>query len=491
MKQTRLSTRLVWITLLTLLMGVGIVVNYFLLSQNRVLLLERENAVEQQVAILYQSIKNNMLTGTATNARSLFRDLKTVPGINEIVLFRANGQEAFSDNTTVEQVNQALGGEYFRPAPVQGAYITDTSEPLRQAVRSRTQQTLEEQEGGIRLLVYYVPLLNGPACQRCHNPALSLDPDVRGVLRVVTSMGDVDRQLQRNVLVAALIWVGIVAALTLILLASLERVVLRPLRAIGSVVEQVTQGNLEARVVLPRHDEIGLLGQQINRMIQGLRERFKLSKFVSQATLEVVSSEEALALGGEKLVRAVLFSDIRGFTAYAEQHDPQEVLDVLNRYLQVQAAVILQYQGDVDQFIGDQVFGVFRGVTMAQDALGAALTIREAVSALASQEGLPLRVGIGLHLGPLVEGNLGVLGEVQRLQRTVIGDTVNVGARLCAVAEAGEILMSETLREVLGTQVLTGSPRVIQIKGKTQPVTVYPVLGWASLQEEKHDSGSG
>lgn len=159
-----------------------------------------------------------------------------------------------------------------------------------------------------------------------------------------------------------------------------------------------------------------------------------LSKFVSQAPLEVVSSEEALALGGEKLVRAVLFSDIRGFTAYAEQHDPQEVLDVLNRYLQVQAAVILQYQGDVDQFIGDQVFGVFRGVTMA---------------------------------------------------------TVNVGARLCAVAEAGEILMSETLREALGTQVLTGSPRVIQIKGKTQPVTVYPVLGWASLQEEKHDSGSG
>lgn len=79
---------------------------------------------------------------------------------------------------------------------------------------------------------------------------------------------------------------------------------------------------------------------------------------------------------------------------------------------------------------------------------------------------------------------------MERLQRTVIGDTVNVGARLCAVAEAGEILMSETLREVLGPQVLTGVPRVIQIKGKAQPMTVYPVLGWASLQEQRHGSGS-
>ncbi len=480
MQRSSLRVRLLWLTLLTLLMGVGVVVSYFLLAQNRVLLQERENAVQQQLAVLVQSIKNNMLTGTATNARSLFRDLKTVPGINEITLFRADGKEAFSDNQTVELVNRTLGADYFQPAPAATSYLTDTSAALLQAVASKTQQIQQVRADEARLLTYYVPLLNGPACQHCHVPALSPNPDVRGVLRVVTSMGDVERQIQRNTLSASLIWVGIVAGLTVILITNLERVVLRPLRLIGSVVDEVSQGNLEVIVTLATQDEIGMLGQQINRMIQGLRERFKLSMFVSRATLEAVSTEDTLALGGEKRVRAVLFSDIRGFTAYAEQHDPQVVLEVLNRYLQVQAAQILAYQGDVDQFIGDQVFGVFRGPTMAEDALRAALAIRAAVSTLAFQEGLPLRVGIGVHIGPLVEGNLGVSGEVRRLQRTVIGDTVNVGARLCAVAEADQILISETFYQQVRTLVQVDAPRIIQVKGKTQPLTVYPVLGWAT-----------
>jgi adenylate cyclase len=494
-----LTFKVLTLTLITVLIGVGLVVSYFLTTQNRDLLREREAGVAQQTEILHESIKNNMLVGTASIARGLLSDLKEVQSIREIAVFRANGIEAFSDNETIELVNQALGAEPSAPsepqepqvneysdaqsadsgtAPSQAAPLVDQSELLYAAVRTLSRQisTYDMEDG--RELVYYVPLRNeSPACTKCHSVALSPDPNVRGVIRITSSLGDVDRQIRQNTLASLGIWVAIVAILTIAISFSLDRLVLKPIKVIGEVAGEVERGNLEAQVRVRSRDEIGHLADQINHMIVGLNERLKLTKFVSQATLQQVVSGSELALGGEKYQLTVLFSDMRDFTTYAEQHDPQDVIKVLNLYMQRQAGIILKAGGDVDQFVGDEILGVFRSETMVEDAVRAALDIRAAVNDLNATQELNIHVGIGIHTGLMIEGNIGAQGDIERLQRTVIGDAVNVGSRICDVASPDEILLSQAAYDLVRAKSRVGTARTVQVKGKSQPLTVYPVLG--------------
>jgi len=477
-----LTFKVLALTLITVLIGVGLVVSYFLITQNRDLLREREAGAAQQTEILHESIKNNMLVGTAPIARGLLSDLKKVQSIREIALFRANGIEAFSDNETIRLVNQALGAEPSVPSEPQESdadveYLTDQSALFQAAVRTQSRQISTYGTTGGRELVYYVPLENeSPACTRCHSAALSPDPNVRGVIRITTSLGDVDRKIRQNTLASVGIWVGIVAILTVAISFSLDKLVLKPIKVIGEVAGEVERGNLEAKVQVRSKDEIGHLADQINHMIVGLNERLKLTKFVSQATLQQVVSGSELALGGEKCQLTVLFCDIRGFTTYAEQHDPQDVIKVLNLYMQRQAGIILRAGGDVDQFVGDEILGVFRSETMAEDAVRAALDIRAAVNGLNISQELNIHVGIGIHTGLMIEGNIGAQGDIERLQRTVIGDAVNVGSRICDVAFPDEILLSQATYDLVRAKSWVGTARTVQVKGKSQPLTVYPVL---------------
>lgn len=462
--------------------------------------------------MLYESIKNNMLVGTAPIARGLLNDLKQVRTIREITLFRANGQEAFSDDSTIRTVNALMGREVFTttfsvparpssattpgetygygesytyPANTPAPQVTPTLLPtdftveqsalFMDTVRTQARQAVIHTRAGERELVYYVPLKNEAACQKCHSPELSPDPDVRGVIRVTTSLSDVDRRIRQNTMILVAIWAVVVALLTILVIQGMRRLVLTPLRNIGAVAGQVEQGNLDARVTVTSEDEIGTLGRQINRMIEGLRERLKLTKFVSRATLEQVVSDAPLALGGEKRTQTVLFSDIRGFTMFAEQRDPQDVIATLNTYMQRQAGIILNVGGDVDQFVGDEILGVFSGATMAEDAIRAALDIVVAIETLNATQQLDIHVGVGIHTGPMIAGNIGALGDVERLQRTVIGDAVNTGARICSVAERGEILISQDTYALVADKVTVATPRTVTVKGKSQPVTVYPV----------------
>jgi adenylate cyclase len=478
-----LTFKVLALTLITVLIGVGLVVSYFLTSQNRDLLREREAGVAQQTEILHESIKNNMLVGTASIARGLLSDLKEIQSIREIAVFRANGIEAFFDNETIELVNQALGAEPSGPSEPQESdantgYLIDQSELFQAAVRTQSRQISTYDTADGRELVYYVPLRNeSPACTKCHSVALSPDPNVRGVIRITTSLGDVDRQIRQNTLASLGIWVAIVAILTIAISFSLDRLVLKPIKVIGEVAEEVERGNLEAQVQVQSRDEIGHLADQINHMIVGLNERLKLTKFVSQATLEQIVSGSELALGGEKYRLTVLFSDMRGFTSYAEQHDPQDVIKVLNLYMQRQAGIILKAGGDVDQFVGDEILGVFGSETMAEDAVRAALDIRAAVNDLNATQELDIHVGIGIHTGLMIEGNIGAQGDIERLQRTVIGDAVNVGSRICDVASPDEVLLSQAAYDLVRAKSTVGTARTVQVKGKSQPLTVYPVLG--------------
>ncbi len=212
-----------------------------------------------------------------------------------------------------------------------------------------------------------------------------------------------------------------------------------------------------------------------------LREQF--SRYVSpQAAAEILAHPEGLALAGQKRQVTILFADIRGFTGYAEKAEPTEVVALLNRYLDRMTSGVLANRGCLDKFIGDAVMAVFGapvpGDDHALEALKAALAMREEIrrlrEELAAEGRTPLEIGIGIHTGEAVVGNV---GSQTRTEYTAVGDAVNVAARLEGQAGPGQILVSEATRRLLPAAFAEGLAfeplGPVAIKGKALPVEVY------------------
>jgi adenylate cyclase len=171
----------------------------------------------------------------------------------------------------------------------------------------------------------------------------------------------------------------------------------------------------------------------------------------------------------------VLFVDVRGFTALAERLPPAEVAERLNRFYALAAKAIFDYDGTLDKLVGDQVMAFFGAPLYAKDhparAVQVAVKILEGTNNLA--QGDSLHVGAGIATGEAFVGNVGG-GDVT--DYTVIGDTVNVAARLQGAAAAGEVLMSEeTYRQVAGG-FPDLPPRDIELKGKSEPVRARAIV---------------
>ncbi|MGH9382482.1 MAG: adenylate/guanylate cyclase domain-containing protein [Thermoanaerobaculia bacterium] len=254
----------------------------------------------------------------------------------------------------------------------------------------------------------------------------------------------------------------------------------RPILAIGEAAVEVGKGNFKTRVTTVRtRDEIGELAGRINDMIAQLGERFQLLKFVSGGTLDAIREArgEGIRLGGESVHVTALFADIRGYTAFAEGHDPGVVVDVLNHYFQSLADLVVAHHGDIDKFVGDQIMAVFRGGEMAGNAVACALEFQRAMVGLGEQyPNADLEIGVGINAGEVV---MGAMGSRERMDYTVLGDNVNLAARLCAHAGAGQILASDSVyaaaRHVDSFAFEALEP--IRVKGKSQPIPVYAVRG--------------
>ncbi|MFQ3682034.1 adenylate/guanylate cyclase domain-containing protein [Roseiflexus sp.] len=165
--------------------------------------------------------------------------------------------------------------------------------------------------------------------------------------------------------------------------------------------------------------------------------------------------------------RAVLFMDIRGFTRWSEARSPETVVNLLNNYYQVAESILTRHNATKFKFSADEVIAVF---PTAESALPAVLELRASVHQLLS--GYHLGAGIGLHIGPLVEG---LLGGVDIKFYDVIGDTVNTAKRIESAAHPGEVLISESIRNIIGQTLPIGIKREITVKGKESPLTVYPL----------------
>jgi len=194
---------------------------------------------------------------------------------------------------------------------------------------------------------------------------------------------------------------------------------------------------------------------------------------------DLMKDPDSVVLGGTRQTATMLFADIRGFTELSERLMPEEVVELLNRYLAPVVNVIFANNGLLDKFYGDGIMAVFGAPIPAEDdarrAVTAARQILEQVHLLNAQPGVtwPLSVSIGLATGDVVAGHI---GSERRLEYTVIGDAVNLASRLQAIAEPNQILADEgTFNKIKG--LLTTTRRMARIKGKAAPISVYELHG--------------
>jgi class 3 adenylate cyclase len=217
---------------------------------------------------------------------------------------------------------------------------------------------------------------------------------------------------------------------------------------------------------------MGLSSLTARRYLEQLRETSKRLKTYSEWLLgqQLLSRlvEDPASLSLRRQERAVLFMDIRGFTAWCEKGTPEAVVQMLNRYYHGAETALLEYGAIKFKFAADEVLAVFADVGRAASA---ALALQTRMQPLLSE--FALDAGIGLHVGTLVEGLLGSMGMKFY---DVIGDTVNTAKRIESAAAGGEVLVSEAARRQLPAAFACGEAREVAVKGKEAPLRVFPLL---------------
>jgi adenylate cyclase len=204
-------------------------------------------------------------------------------------------------------------------------------------------------------------------------------------------------------------------------------------------------------------------------------------RYVPPAVIErLLDDPSALNLGGQRQQITSLFADLRGFTNFSRQHDPETLVDVLNRYLAIGAEAISDEEGTLDKFMGDAVVAFFNAPLAQGDhvvrALRAALKIQIRTARLHGS--LPpeyrLAFGVGINVGEAVVGNV---GTVKQMDYTAIGTSVNLARRLQESAAPGQILISQAAYDQGGELIKTRELPVLQLDGFTEPVPVHELLG--------------
>ncbi|WP_437286723.1 adenylate/guanylate cyclase domain-containing protein [Sorangium sp. So ce406] len=226
--------------------------------------------------------------------------------------------------------------------------------------------------------------------------------------------------------------------------------------------------------------EINILGKKIENEIV---TREQLRRLLSPNIAErVLSGQLAVKQGGQHVEECTVFnSDIRGFTRMAESKRPEELVVMLNEYFERMVDTIFQFEGTLDKFMGDGIMALWGAPVAHRDdavrSVECALKMGEVLGEF-NRERLekgepPLAVGIGIHTGPLVAG---YIGSSKALSYTVIGDVANTSARLCSIALAGQIVISDTTYAQLGGRFETEELQPARVKGKDRPIPIYNVI---------------
>jgi class 3 adenylate cyclase len=320
--------------------------------------------------------------------------------------------------------------------------------------------------------------------------------DLRWLVEVVVPERDYTEQVDAEARLAVVL--GVLALLVALAAGvAVARWIAYPLRELAQAARRIRHGQLDVTLVPGSRDEIGVLVRAMADMTKALRDRDFIretfGRYVSPELAEqCLRDREALQLGGEVREVAMLMSDLRGFSELSERLGPAATIGLLNRYLASMTPVIIRHSGTINEFIGDAIlvlFGApFGRPDDAERAVRCAWEMQEALAKFNAENrslGLPeLSMGIGLHIGPVVAGNI---GSADRVKYGVVGPAVNLVARIQTLTSGGEVLMSDTLLARVSAVVDAGPGRVERVKGLREPVTVHRLLG---LHARKRDEAT-
>jgi class 3 adenylate cyclase len=251
------------------------------------------------------------------------------------------------------------------------------------------------------------------------------------------------------------------------------------------VAEQVRVGDYEGRVQVVSNDEIGYLGDRVNEMSRGLREREGIRAMFNLITSPEIG-EQILAgrvsTDGELREVTLLFSDLRGFTSMAERLSPKRVVESVNDYFSAMSEAIVENGGIILQYVGDEIEAVFGAPVADPDhadkAVAAALAMRKRLEELNREQVSlgrdPYRHGIGVHTG---EALAGIVGSKYKISYALVGDTVNLASRIGDLTKEMnvDILISGATYRSLKHPPRVSEPVLISVKGKQQSVDVFVV----------------
>lgn len=281
----------------------------------------------------------------------------------------------------------------------------------------------------------------------------------------------------------SVLFIAVSTVTSLVIAYILSREIIDPVNALKNAMKDVEKGRFDQRLNVTAADEFSELFYGFNSMTEGLRERemikSKFGKYVSKEILSQILNNDA-ALGGEEKEVTILFSDIRDYTGMSEKMTPAETVDFLNAYFSEMVKIVEEHGGVLDKFIGDALMAVFGlgagNADHAGDALRAAAAMRQNLTIMnrsrAGKSAAEIKIGIGLSTGTVLVGNI---GSESRMEYTVIGDAVNLAARLESLTKdtGCSILFPESTMAGAGNAFDVRRVGQFEIKGKAEPCDVY------------------
>lgn len=298
-----------------------------------------------------------------------------------------------------------------------------------------------------------------------------------------------------DTLSARILWmillIGILVTLLSIgIIYILTRSVIKPLEIFVRSTKQIAEGKFD-QVRLPnlgkRQDEIALLSKAFEQMIRDMKERENIRSVLNKVISKEIANEflnSEVHLGGEDRIVTMLFSDIRSFTSLTENLSPQKVIKMLNLYMTKMAEIIESKQGIIDKFVGDEIMAIFGAPVFHSDhslqAISAGYEMLHTIKEFNQQLkliGEPIfEIGVGVHTGPVVAGNM---GAENRMNYTVLGKNVNLAARLCQAAKPGQLIVSEYTYKAPNVEAKFSAQSLepLMLKGFREPVAIYEITG--------------
>jgi class 3 adenylate cyclase len=213
--------------------------------------------------------------------------------------------------------------------------------------------------------------------------------------------------------------------------------------------------------------------------LQAVQDLFR--KYLSPAVVDRLPTDPGqLRLGGQRQEVSILFADIRGFSTFSEFQDPENLINVLNKYLSLAAESILIFEGTLDKFMGDGVMAIFNAPLTQEDhplrAVKAAAAMQQALCdfhRITGDHAPQLEFGVGIHVGEAVVGNVGTNA---RMDYTAVGDAVNLAKRIQENTPGGKILLSQDAYVRVQSQIRAVPYRELVVKGRQEPEQTYELL---------------